>query len=314
MHKFIPVNVLSTRPSNQHWWIPESLESVKAKHHAWKQWRTLNNDRGYTRPCTTAKNCQLQAKSSYQSRLRGHLTFGNLQSKQWWSTGKRSAGDKKGSDTPTQRNSNGELLITNREKTAAFGKFFSEKCSLGASELTRQSTPDVQTRSSERIQNIHFRTTTLFRTLKRLDTGKAQSRFFSLCFRSGIQPSSWKVANIVPIHKKKVRSAPNSYRPIFSLTILSKVMETIVNRSVTNFLERNSILPPRQFGFRGGLSAADLLTKLHQEWSKSLASGGAVHVLAIDIAGAFDKVSHLRVLHKAKCSGISGPLLTWLRS
>ena len=144
----------------------------------------------------------------------------------------------------------------------------------------------MQTRSLERIQSIHFRTTTIFRTLKRLDTSKATgpdgtsahvlkacasqlvlplSRLFSLCFRSGIQPSSWKVANVVPIHKKKSRSALSNYRPISLLMILSKLMETIVSRSVTNFLERNSILSPCQFGFRGGLSTADLLTKLHHE-------------------------------------------------
>ena len=114
--------------------------------------------------------------------------------------------------------------------------------------------------------------------------------------------------------QKKSRSTLSNYRPISLLTILSKVMETIVKRSVTNFLERISILSPCQFDFHGGLSTADLLTKLHHEWSKSLASGGAVHVLAIDIAGGLDKVSHPGVLHKAKCYGISGPLLTWLRS
>ena len=91
-------------------------------------------------------------------------------------------------------------------------------------------------------------------------------------------------------------------------------METIVNRGVTNFLERTSILSPCQFGCHGGLSTADRLAKLHNEWSKSLACGGAVHALAIDIAGTFDKVSHPGVLHKAKCYGMSGPLLTWLRS
>ena len=337
MHKFIPSKVLSTRPSDPQWWTPECTESVKAEHHAWKQWRTLNNDSSharYTRSCTTAKNCQLHAKSSYQSHLRGRLTSGNLQAKQWWSAVKRAAGDKRGSDIPTLRNSNCELLITNREKAEAFGKFFSEKCSLGASELTSESIPDVQTRSTEKIQNIHFPTTTVFHTLKRLDTSKASgpdgisahvlkacasqlalplSRLFSLCFRSGIQPSSWKVANVVPIHKKKSRSTLSNYRSISLLTILSKVMETHVNRSVTNFLERNSIRSHCQFGFHGSSSTADLLTKLHHEWSKSLASGVAVHVLAIDIAGAFDKVSHPGVLHKAKCYGIRGPLLTWPR-
>ena len=118
----------------------------------------------------------------------------------------------------------------------------------------------------------------------------------------------------MPIHKKNSRSTLSNYRPISRLTILSKVIEIFVSRSVTNFLERNSILSPCQFGFRSGLSTADLLTKLHHEWSKSLASGGAVHVLAIDIAGALDKVSHPGVLHKAKCYGIRGPLLTWFRS
>ena len=114
--------------------------------------------------------------------------------------------------------------------------------------------------------------------------------------------------------QKKSRSTLSNYRPLSLLTILSKVMETIVKRSVNNFLEHISILSPCQFDFPGGFSTADLLTKLHHEWSKSLASGGAVHVLAIDIAGAFDKVSHPGVLHKAKCYGISGPFLTWLRS
>ena len=154
MYKFFPVNVLYTRSSDQQSWTTKCSESVKAKHRAWKQWRTLNNDISharYTRPCTTAKYYQLQAKSSYQSRLRGRLTSGNLQAKQWWSTVKQAAGDKKGSDIPTQRNSNGELFITKREKTAAFGKFFSEKCSPGAFELTRHSIPDVQTHSTERI-------------------------------------------------------------------------------------------------------------------------------------------------------------------
>ena len=51
----------------------------------------------------------------------------------------------------------------------------------------------------------------------------------------------------MPIHKKKSRSTLSNYRPISFLKILSKVMVTIVNCSVTNFLERNSMLSPCQF-------------------------------------------------------------------
>ena len=67
-------------------------------------------------------------------------------------------------------------------------------------------------------------------------------------------------------------------------------------------------------GFRKGLSTADVLTKLHCEWSRAAGLGGAAHVLAIDIAGAFDKVSHAGLLHKASVYGLDGPLLGWLES
>ena len=39
-----------------------------------------------------------------------------------------------------------------------------------------------------------------------------------------------------------------------------------------------------------------------------------MRVLAVDIAGAFDKVSHRGLLRKAEALGISGELLQWIRS
>ena len=41
-------------------------------------------------------------------------------------------------------------------------------------------------------------------------------------------------------------------------------------------------------------------------------TGGAVRTLAVDIAGAFDKVSHLGVLHKLRSYGIAGSLHQWI--
>ena len=81
-----------------------------------------------------------------------------------------------------------------------------------------------------------------------------------------------------------------------------------------NFLEKEGILSQNQFGFRRGLGTANLLTSLHHEWSSAAALGGAVQILAVDIAGAFDKVSHQGVLHKMSHYGISGSLQSWLRS
>ena len=43
-----------------------------------------------------------------------------------------------------------------------------------------------------------------------------------------------------------------------------------------------------------------------------MGKGGTVNVLAIDITGAFDKVSHLGLLTKIQGYGIRGSLLQWL--
>ena len=47
---------------------------------------------------------------------------------------------------------------------------------------------------------------------------------------------------MVPIHKKKSKAQPNNYRPISLLSIISKVMEAIVNRTIVNFLEKEDLL------------------------------------------------------------------------
>ena len=89
-------------------------------------------------------------------------------------------------------------------------------------------------------------------------------------------------------------------------------MEKIVNTAIINHLEHEKALSIHQYGFRQGLSTSDLLTSLNHSWVSEVNRGGAVRVLAANIAGAFDKVSHRGVLHKAASYGITGPLLNWL--
>ena len=155
--------------------------------------------------------------------------------------------------------------------------------------------PPVTPRTHEKISKVHFRKETVTRLLKHLDPSKATgpdgvpgivlkmcaaelvgppSKLFSILFRTGVQPLSWKVANVVPIHKKKSKSALKNYRPVSLLSILSKVMESIVNKSLVNFLETHTVLSRHQFGFRRGLGSSDLLTLLHHQWCRTAGEGG----------------------------------------
>ena len=81
-------------------------------------------------------------------------------------------------------------------------------------------------------------------------------------------------------------------------------MESIVNNQLVNYLEKHNCLPSSQFGFRRRCGAADLLTILQHEWTRTVAQRGHAQVVAVDIAGAFDRVSHVGVIAKAQEAGI----------
>ena len=73
-------------------------------------------------------------------------------------------------------------------------------------------------------------------------------------------PSIWKVSFIIPIHKMgKPLDSPASFRPIFFTSCVSKLFERIVLSRLLFFLESNSILSPRQAGFRPGRSLDQIL-------------------------------------------------------
>ena len=338
MKQFIPAKQLKTRPSDPPWWTPECSDSVNAKKAALKRMRTDPGDvarREYKTACRGAALCQETAKSAMHEALRRRLASGSMRDREWWSTAKRAAGEARNSETPVLTDASGATHTSNRDKAEAFGLHFSSKCSLGDQDVLNGVFPEVRRRTDQHIHTVHFRVAAVKAALRKLVPSKATgqdgiparvlkecaselalplSKLFTLSFVTGACPAARKIAMVVPVHKKKARSDPRNYRPVSLLPVMSKVMESLINRSLNNFLERQKVLSQHQFGFRRGLGTSDLLTKLHSEWSKAACLGGSVYVLAVDIAGAFDRVSHAGVLHQAACCGVTGDLLTWLKS
>ena len=91
--------------------------------------------------------------------------------------------------------------------------------------------------------------------------------------------------------------------------MVSKVLEGIITACLTSHLENQHLLSDRQFGFRKGRSAADLNLLLVSEWSDVLDQGRPTAVLALDIAGAFDRVWHAALLERLLSLGMDGAML-----
>ena len=137
---------------------------------------------------------------------------------------------------------------------------------------------------------------------------------FKECLSSRTWPSLWKQARVVPIHKKNTRADPKNYRPISLLSVVGKVFESLLASKITHYLDHHHLLSPKQFGFRQGRSAADLLLLQSATWNKTLDSGREAFVVALDIAGAFDKVWHQGIITKLKSLGVCGDLLLLLEN
>ena len=83
-------------------------------------------------------------------------------------------------------------------------------------------------------------------------------------------PSEWKMVKVVPIFKNGDKSSLDNYRPISIIPAASKILDTIVNSHLTEFLKHHSLLHDRQFGFRKGHSAEMLLLDTLDDWRRKL--------------------------------------------
>ena len=121
-------------------------------------------------------------------------------------------------------------------------------------------------------------------------------------------PSIWKTSSIIPIHKMgKPLNSPASFRPISLTSCVSKLFERIILSRLLFFLESNSILSPRQAGFRPERSTLDQILYLSQSISDGFNKprpGSRTILSTIDFSKAFDSVWHPALFHKLTSAGL----------
>ena len=141
---------------------------------------------------------------------------------------------------------------------------------------------------------------------------------FNLSWSSHSFSSIWKTSSIIPIHKiGKPLDSPASFRLISLTSCVSKLFERIILSRLLFLLESNSILSPRQAGFRPERSTLDQILYL----SKSISDGfnkprpGSRTILStIDFSKAFDSVWHPALFYKLISAGLPACFARWTQS
>ena len=158
------------------------------------------------------------------------------------------------------------------------------------------------------------------RILKACSTKLAEllNPLFQACVTHAYHPHEFKRTNTVALRKpgKKDNTNPKAYRPIALLNTIGKVLEAVITRKITHIAEQHRLLPDTQMGARRGRStesALELLTEqVHSVWGQG--TNKVATLLSMDVAGAFDTVSHQRLIHNLRKRKIPKWITEWTAS
>ena len=138
--------------------------------------------------------------------------------------------------------------------------------------------------------------------------------FWDLSFQTGVIPSSYKVQQIVPLHKNGSKTDPSHFRPVVLTPHEVKTFERVLRNKLVVYLEKNNLINSNQHGFRRGYSCLTQLLAHTDYILQYLREGLEVDTIYIDYSKAFDKVDHGLLLQKLKFYGITGKYNNWLKN
>lgn len=122
---------------------------------------------------------------------------------------------------------------------------------------------------------------------------------YSKCLTTCYFPTEWKTARLVLIEKPGGNPENGKkYRPICLLSVLGKVLESIIDARLKTEIERTGGLSENQFGFRAGKSTIDALEKVTSTIQNERRK--IVTLIFLDVKNAFNTADWGLIIHKIK--------------
>ena len=135
------------------------------------------------------------------------------------------------------------------------------------------------------------------------------ANIFNLSLSTNLIPKSWKEAYVLPILKGGDPSDLNNYRPISKLSVVAKIMESLVNDQLKEFLSESGQLNSVQSGFRSGHSTITAASKVLNDIIQGLDNNK--HCAAFDLSKAFDTVDHTILINRLHNIGLCVNSVRW---
>ena len=336
-HNFIPNEVVVFKPGDPPW----MNRQLRKEFNRLDKFHKKTRRKGFLPDDMTKLNDMKQnvvkltnlCKSAFQARMGSVLAQGLSNSSKYWITLKKFLNNDSNTMVPPLIE-NDMFIADSHEKAELFNNFFADQCTPIS---TTSELPEFTLLSENLLTDVNFTRETILNIVRALNPKKAHGwdevsvrivklldeslatplyLLFRNCLETGIFPSIWKQANVVPIHEKDDKSMKTNYRPISLLPVFGKIFEKLVYDVLYEHLISQNLLSEKQSGFRKGDSCVNQLLSITHKIYAAFDQDPALDVRSVflDISKAFDKVWHAGPLFKLKRCGISGSLFNLMES
>ena len=331
---FVPSRKYQIKPHSTPWFNPACATAIAHRNHYFHLYhrsKSAEDKHQFTIARNKCKQVIEEAKSSYENNVNERLRAQKIGSRDFWRIYNSFSNSGKSSIPPLFNGP--EVLTSSRDKAELFAKMFSTNSTLDDSD---HELPDFPPRTDSILGSIDISPKKVASIIASLDPSKATgpdsipvivfqkcspelspilSKLYKKCVLESCFPSCWKLASVIPAYKNSgERSDPRNYRPISLLPVISKVFECLISSPLVQHLDSNNLFSDSQYGFRAGRSTADILTVISENVYRALNECGEGRAIALDISKAFDRVWHSGLIHKLKAYGVSGQVLSIIRS
>lgn len=135
---------------------------------------------------------------------------------------------------------------------------------------------------------------------------------YNMSLSSGIFPTVWKQAKVVPVMKSGNTNEVGNYRPISILSCFGKIFESLICPLLQDHFKK--YLSVHQHGFVKSRSTNSNLVSFVEYLIENLDTQKQIDVIYTDFSKAFDRISHSILIDKLAMYGITGKLLEWFGS
>jgi hypothetical protein len=137
-------------------------------------------------------------------------------------------------------------------------------------------------------------------------------KLMGLIYSTKTIPNQWKVARILPLHKKGAKTDFKNYRPISNLCVSTKIFEKCILKRIETLAEQGDLFTDKQHGFRKGRSTVSAARVLQREIARAMDDNNYVAVASLDLSSAFDVVNIDLLLTRLAVMGLPKDILELL--